>query len=75
MRYENKKFQDLSQPPPFAMASKLWKLYGKAKSYCIAVGCITGSLFNYLQQFHCDPVSLDALRIKYNTKTLVCKRM
>ncbi len=65
---------DPSQPPPFSMPSKFWKLYGKAKSYCIAVSCVTGSLFEYIRQFHSDFFRLHTLREKYNTKIAVCRQ-
>ncbi len=56
------------------MPSKLWKLFGQAKSSYIAVSCVAGNLLNYLKQFHSDLFHLDTLRVKYDTKTLVCKQ-
>ena len=40
--------KDPSQPPPFSMPSKLLILHGEAKSYCLAVSCVSESMFHYL---------------------------
>ena len=37
-----------SQPQPFSMPLKLLILHGDAKSECFTIGCVPGSMFNYL---------------------------
>ena len=42
------RLKDPSQPPPFSMPSKLFTLFGEAKSYCFSVSCVPEGMFNYL---------------------------
>ena len=37
-----------SQSPPFSMPSKLFTLFGEAKSYCFSVRCVSEGMFDYL---------------------------
>ena len=43
-----------SQPPQFSMPSKLLILHGEVKSECFTIGCVSESMFNYLQELHSD---------------------
>ena len=44
----NLPLKDPSQPPSFAMPSKLLILHGEAKSYCLTVSCVPESMFHCL---------------------------
>ena len=46
--------KDPSQTPPFSMPSKLLILQGEVKSECFTIGCVSESIFNYLQELHSD---------------------